>query len=168
MTIRFTLQTLVALKQVQVDTSTLFEYGDCLASQDSLGYVYISKGDGSKAVRLHTLLLPDATLVDHKDRDPSNNMLENLRPATKAQNTINSKLRKDNSSGYRGVSYHAATKTWLARISIERKGKSVRLELGRFLNPDTAALVYNVFARKYHGEFAFINKVTTQLAKAEL
>jgi hypothetical protein len=159
MKMMFSLNTLYANGVVDCDKSTLLTYGNCNASQDNLGYVYVSKGDGSKAVRLHSLLLPEAEMVDHIDRNPANNCINNLRYCTKAENTINSKLREDNTSGYRGVSYHKATKSWQARISIVRKGKNVRLNLGLYLTADSAALVYNTFARKYHGEFAYINEV---------
>ena len=159
MKMMFTLKTLVSMGQVSVDPLTLLTYGDMNASQDSLGYIYISQGDGSKAVRLHSLLLPEATMVDHIDRNPANNCYANLRSCTKAENTINSKLRSDNTTGYRGVSYHKASGSYQARINIVRKDKNVRLNLGLYLTAEAAALVYNAAARRYHGEFAFINQV---------
>lgn len=168
MKMMFQLKTLVAMGQVSVDPLTLITYGDMNASQDSLGYVYVSLGDGSKATRLHSLLLPDAAMVDHIDRNPTNNCYANLRPCTKAENVINSKLRSDNTTGYRGVSYHKASGSYQVRINIVRKNKNIRLNLGLYLTAESAALVYNVAARRYHGEFAFINIISTQLAKAEL
>ena len=47
---------------------------------------------------------PKAYSVDHIDRDPRNNCVENLRFATHSQQKHNSGVQKDNITGYRGVS----------------------------------------------------------------
>ena len=52
-------------------------------------------------------------IVDHIDGNSSNNCIENLRDANKAQNGWNSKLNKNNSSGIRGVSWNKQTKKWI-------------------------------------------------------
>lgn len=62
--------------------------------------------------------LPD--LVDHIDRDYSNNRIENLREATKSQNNHNSSITKSR-SGFRGVVYEAHARKYRARITIEGK-----------------------------------------------
>ncbi|GAH20073.1 unnamed protein product, partial [marine sediment metagenome] len=41
--------------------------------------------------------------IDHINRDGLDNRKCNLRPCTNSQNQKNSKLRKDNKSGLRGV-----------------------------------------------------------------
>lgn len=43
--------------------------------------------------------------IDHIDGNPSNNALSNLRKVTVLENNRNVCLRKDNSSGYKGVNY---------------------------------------------------------------
>lgn len=43
--------------------------------------------------------------VDHADGNPLNNRIENLRPATHSQNNMNTGVRKDNTSGEKGVSW---------------------------------------------------------------
>lgn len=50
-------------------------------------------------------------LVDHRDRDPANNSIANLRLATKAQNGQNRTAT--------GVSFHKATGKWRAYITHE-------------------------------------------------
>lgn len=55
-------------------------------------------------------------MVDHRDGDPSNNRIENLRTCTNGQNQFNSKRKCSNASGHKGVVYHAkcAGKPWQA------------------------------------------------------
>ncbi len=70
------------------------------------GYVRI-KIDGQFYLR-HRLVflwnhgfLPEK--VDHKDNIPGNDWVDNLRPASHAENMRNSKLPKNNTSGYKNV-----------------------------------------------------------------
>ena len=46
---------------------------------------------------------PGQDVIDHRDQNPLNNRLSNLRRATRQLNRENSKLNADNSSGFRGV-----------------------------------------------------------------
>lgn len=68
--------------------------------------------------------------IDHKDRNPRNNRIDNLRPATNSQNSLNAGLRSNNTSGYKGVHLHTPTQKWLASIVIDQK----RYHLGLFNN----------------------------------
>lgn len=58
--------------------------------------------------------LPD--LIDHIDRDKLNNHPDNLRESDKRLNAFNSGLRKDNTSGYKGVSFSKSNNKWWAYI----------------------------------------------------
>jgi hypothetical protein len=54
--------------------------------------------------------------VDHEDRNTLNDRWANLRAATNKQNQENVSLRKDNTSGYRGVWWRAEVGKWKAMI----------------------------------------------------
>ena len=66
---------------------------------------------------LHTNEAPPACL-DHVNRDRLDNRWCNLRPATRAQNILNGKTRRDNSSGMRGVTYMKNCKRWCGRVQL--------------------------------------------------
>ena len=59
----------------------------------------------AKRIYMHRLIMgmAEGGLVDHINRDSLDNRRENLRVADKSVNAVNSKLRKDNSSGHKGV-----------------------------------------------------------------
>lgn len=93
--------------------------------------------------------------VDHINGDPLDNRKSNLRLATCSQNLANSKLRKDNKSGFKGVSFNQAQKKWFATINVGKKD----IFLGRYGIKEEAALAYNKATAKYFGEFANFNNV---------
>jgi hypothetical protein len=95
------------------------------------------------------------TYSDHRNRNKLDNRRCNLRPATDSQNQHNASKRKDNTSGYKGVSWHKRAGKWHARICVNGK----RISLGYYVDPKEAARAYNVAALKYHSEFAVLNGV---------
>lgn len=84
--------------------------------------------------------------IDHKNRNRTDNRICNLRPATETQNRENISLRKDNTSGYRGVYWSKETKKWAASIGVKKK----RIHLGLFLDPKEAHAEYVKAASIYH------------------
>lgn len=60
-------------------------------------------------------------IIDHIDNVRTNNQISNLRAATLSQNQHNSKIRKNNSSGHKGVSLHSSGKYWHVQIRKNRK-----------------------------------------------
>jgi len=60
--------------------------------------------------------------LDHINRNRSDNRVCNLRIASPALNAQNASIRKDNTSGVQGVSWHKATNKWIVQIS--KLGKS--------------------------------------------
>ena len=61
----------------------------------------------------------------------------------------NSKKRKDNKSGFKGVSKHKKNESWVA--SIQKDGK--RKHLGSFSTKEEAAKAYAKAAEILHGDF---------------
>lgn len=88
--------------------------------------------------------------IDHWDLDPSNNRWRNLRLGTQSQNMHNVGLRKDNTSGFKGVFKPKGRRRWRARIKVAGK----EYNLGCFQTRDEAAAAYAVAAKRMMGEFA--------------
>jgi hypothetical protein len=86
--------------------------------------------------------------VDHENGNSLDDRISNLRPATRSQNTANTRRRRDNLSGYKGVSRRR--KKWEARIRV--RGEPICL--GCFETPEDAHAAYVEAARKHFGEFA--------------
>ena len=91
---------------------------------------------------LHNRYLPK--LVDHKDNNPKNNKVENLRDLDTSGNAMNSNKRKfykgrPTTSIYKGVSWDKPSKKWRACLMV--KGKY--FHLGSFDNQDDAGQAYN-------------------------
>lgn len=86
--------------------------------------------------------------VDHKDTIPTNNKWRNLRLATQRQNSYNRGKNKNNTTGYKGVTYQAGKH--IAQIIIDGKYSY----LGRHTTARKAHLVYVRAAKRGHKEFA--------------
>lgn len=88
--------------------------------------------------------------IDHRNTDRADNRLENLRPATRQQQSANASLRPDNACGFKGVFFHEPTKTWQASIRFNGKNRV----LGNFSSPQEAHTAYTAAAVELFGEFA--------------
>lgn len=93
--------------------------------------------------------IPPTHIVDHISGDRLDCRRSNLRTGSVSQNGMNSKKRKDNKSGFRGVSWVARDSDWAAFITLG--GKSVRL--GSFATPEEASACYEEVAKANFGEF---------------
>jgi hypothetical protein len=93
--------------------------------------------------------------IDHKNHNPLNNQRDNLRICTNRENIRNSRRRKDNTSGFKGVCWLKNRKKWMAYIQFDCKFHN----LGYFNSKIEAACSYNNAAKLYFGEFANLNFV---------
>lgn len=117
------------------------------------GYVKITIG-GQRyyAHRLAWLYMygeVSAATIDHIDMNPSNNKISNLRQATHSENKWNTRKRRDNTSGFKGVRWHQVHKKWYARITYLGK----EFFIGHFDTAEQASTAYNDKARELFGEF---------------
>jgi hypothetical protein len=62
---------------------------------------------------------------------------------------MNTRLPKNNTSGYKGVSYHKRTKTWIAQIVFDGIGRRI----GYFKAKEDAVSAYRTKAKELFGEF---------------
>lgn len=116
------------------------------------GYVCTLDEDG-RYLALHQLLMGTKDtnhLVDHKDRNPLNNRVSNLRKANKAINTINTDIRKHNTSGVTGVSFNKQLGKWRAYITNNKK----RIELGVFEEKESAIIERLKAEKEFFNEYA--------------
>lgn len=88
--------------------------------------------------------------MDHVDKDNSNNRPSNLRPATRSQNVMNTVMRRDNTSGHKGVGWDKRRGAWTSRIRLNGKTYS----LGSFRTAEEAGRVREAAANDLHGKFA--------------
>lgn len=97
--------------------------GTVAGAVHSSGYRYIAvDGVAYKAHRLAWVYVygrPPEDLLDHRDRNPDNNAIDNLREATHAQNQQNKKVYRNNQSGHKGVSWFAQTGRWRVRLQTD-------------------------------------------------
>jgi hypothetical protein len=154
-------QTLQQLLHYQADTG-IFTWkvkikgcvnpGDIAGCIDKQGYRVIRIfNKNRKAHRLAWLYVygEQPKLLDHIDRNRSNNAISNLRIATQRENTINRSSLSNNASGFTGVLWHAKAKKWEAMVTV----KGQRIYLGLFTDPFEAAQAREQYCQKNLGEF---------------
>ena len=120
------------------------------------------EGDGYRLLRVFGVLYLEHVLawlyvygiyperLDHEDGDGTNNRILNLRVCTHSQNNSNTRLRKDNASGYKGVWWHRQYRKWETSITVGGR----KTHLGFFDTPEEAYEVRCLAADMLHGEFS--------------
>lgn len=127
--------------------------GDIAGCDNGQGYVRIYvDGVPYKAHRLAWFYMTGEWVdeVDHRDTDRSNNRWDNLREATRSQNRTNCAAYRNNTSGYKGVSFYKRTGKWKAQI--QKEGR--KISLGYFETPEAAHAAYIDAANRLFGQFA--------------
>lgn len=92
--------------------------------------------------------------IDHINMVKDDNRISNIRPASQSQNQHNTKARKTNKLGVKGVyqkkMHPSGNLKYAAKISKDRK----IFHLGYFDTIDDAQAAYRVASERLHGEFA--------------
>lgn len=88
--------------------------------------------------------------LDHINGIRTDNRIENLRPATPAENATNRGPQKNSVTGIKGVGWCKKSRKWRARVVYQRKQHVV----GYFDDISDAAAAYAVAVKRYHGEFS--------------
>lgn len=134
-------------------------------------YKWSLKGSGhvnakppkSKTIMMHVIImekyfgkLPDGMVNDHKNNVKTDNQKHNLRRCTYQENSLN-RIRhaKNETSTYKGVNYRSDSGKYRVRIMVNGR----QISLGQYATEIEAAIVYNRAAKKYHGDFAYLNVI---------
>lgn len=111
------------------------QIGGVLYKEHRLAWLYM-KGE-----------LPDRD-IDHIDRNPLNNQIDNLRLVTKAQNSLNRGKPRTNNPA-KGVRFNETKGKWRCYGTYQKRS----IYIGYFEDLELAILVSEAFREKYHGEF---------------
>ena len=107
------------------------------------------------AFHVMTGRIPD--LIDHKDNNGFNNKWSNLREATKQTNAMNARIRKDNSTGVKGISWEERANGFQARVAINGKSTTKRFSVSKHKTKELALCKAEEWVRSIrldlHGEF---------------
>lgn len=127
--------------------------GEVVGSINSEGY-RIARVNG-EVCRVHRLIwtmlvgeIPDGYMIDHIDGNRVNNCISNLRLATRVENQRNAKMRCDNTSGAKGVSFDKRAGKW--RVQVRLAGRNIST---RFETKDEAIAYARQSRELLHGEF---------------
>ena len=88
--------------------------------------------------------------IDHINQIRNDNRLCNLRAANNSQNSMNKKIQSNNTTGFKGVSFHKKSNKFCAKICLNGNRKS----LGYFQTAEQAHQAYVKALGELHGKFA--------------
>ena len=126
-------------------------------AHESRGKFYAASFIDKERILMHRFIMGihgiKGMFVDHINGDGLDNQRENLRLSTLCQNQHNRKLNSNSKTGFKGVT--VSGNKYLAQIKINGQAK----RLGRFSDPNIAAMAYNKAAVEIYGEFARLNQI---------
>lgn len=111
--------------------------------------------ENKKVIYMHRFLMnaQKGQEIDHINQNKLDNRKSNLRACTRAENMRNTKKRSQNTSGYKGVTWHDLRKKWAARLKYNYQD----IHIGLYNTPIEAARAYDAKAKELFGEFASLN-----------
>jgi len=108
----------------------------------SIRQVYAFRTKNGKGLYMHAAIMGTHTGLetDHwPDHDGCNNQRNNLLIVTTAENQATARIRRDNTSGYIGVTWNKEKRKWRVKLRID----GIQRLLGSFDCKHKAAVVYN-------------------------
>jgi hypothetical protein len=122
------------------------------------GYYYVILCDYGIRKKFYIHKLVAKTFLDNKDNKlcidhinniTTDNRLENLRYATLKENSHNARIRKDNTSGIKGIYFHKQRNKYCVQIMINNKNKHI----GYFKTLEEATIARKKVANENFKEF---------------
>lgn len=134
--------------------SSKIKIGQTSGSPDKNGYLQIMlKGKNYKAHRLAFLFMTGEMPtcdIDHINRCTSDNRFCNLRKCDGRENSLNTTLQRNNTSGAKGICWDKHRNKWYARATCYGK----QIHIGRFDNFEDAVKARDEFtANNYNSDF---------------
>lgn len=105
-------------------------------------------------IAIHRLIMDFPKEIDHINGNKFDNRKCNLRIVTRQQNIFNSIKRKNNRSGFKGISFDKESGKYKVVITISGK----RHDFGRYKTPEEAGEVYKKASLKLHKEYSVFNR----------
>lgn len=118
----------------------------------------------NKRVLLHRYILnfPEE-MIDHINRDKSDNRKQNLRFVNYNQNNANKNMQSNNKSGIVGVRFDKVRNKWVAELSFEGK-----THFKRFNTLEEAIAQRKIMEEKYFGEYQTADVTTNRQYSSRL
>jgi hypothetical protein len=116
-------------------------------------YAYITIDGRNRPMHRYIMRPRKGRVVDHINGNTLDNRRCNLRSCTHQNNICNSKLYRNNKSGFRGVFKHGEN-----RFTAQVTSCGKTLYIGMFKNALDAAVAYDKVALEVHEDFGSTNK----------
>jgi hypothetical protein len=118
------------------------------------GYVMSRIAKSRGYIFLHNFIMNNTSheyIVDHINHNTLDNRKNNLRICSYSNNNMNSVIRKNNTSGCKGVSYSKRDKNWEAYIAIN----GVRIRHISFDTFEEAVVARKLWEQEFFGEYNY-------------
>jgi len=119
-------------------------------------YGYVRTNIKGKSLGLHKILMnsDENNVVDHINRNPLDNRIENLRICPQSKNLINKGIQSNNTSKITGVWFDKSRNKWASELQFNKK----KIFFKRFDSKEEAIIARKNAELEYFGEYNPINR----------